>query len=129
MGITRCNSGNFHISWRQIMTSGQRQRFYSGGPWEQAVGYSRATRVGDQIYISGCTAMKDGGLVGKGDPAAQARQTILTIEGALVGLGSSLSDVVRYRVYLTRIADWEAVAPVLATAFGDVHPANTLLAV
>ena len=111
------------------MTSGQRERFYSGGPWEQTVGYSRATRVGDQIYVSGCTALKDGQLVGKGDPASQTRQTLLTIEGALVGLGSSLADVVRYRVYLTRITDWEAVAPELAAAFGDVHPANTLLAV
>ncbi|CAN5790160.1 RidA family protein [soil metagenome] len=111
------------------MTSQPRSRFYSGGPWELTVGYSRATRVGDQVFVSGCTSMKNGQVVGTSDSAAQARQTLETIAEALIGLGSSLHDVVRYRVYLTRIADWEAVAPVLAEQFGDVHPAGTLVAV
>ena len=111
------------------MSHPNRSRVYSGGPWERVVGYSRATRVGDQIFVSGSTAMKDGQLVGKDDPAAQARQTLETIESALIASGSSLGDVVRYRIYLTRIQDWEAVAPVFAEAFGDVHPAGTLVAV
>jgi enamine deaminase RidA (YjgF/YER057c/UK114 family) len=116
-------------SWSKIMTKPNRTRFYSGGPWELTVGYSRATRAGDQIFVSGCTAMKNGQVAGKGDPAAQARQTLETIREALAGLGSSLYDVVRYRIYLTRIADWEAVAPVMAEAFGNVHPSGTLVAV
>jgi enamine deaminase RidA (YjgF/YER057c/UK114 family) len=107
----------------------ERTRFYSGGPWELAVGYSRATRVGDHILVSGCTAMKDGEVVGKDDPAAQARQTLATVSKALAGLGSSIDDVVRYRIYLTRIGDWEAVTPIMADVFGNVHPAATLVAV
>jgi enamine deaminase RidA (YjgF/YER057c/UK114 family) len=111
------------------VTTGRRERFYSGGPWELKVGYSRATRVGSQIAVSGCTAMKDGQVVSPNDPAAQARQTLETISDALHGLGSSIDDVVRYRVFLTRIGDWQEVAPVLAEVFGDVHPAGTMLAV
>jgi enamine deaminase RidA (YjgF/YER057c/UK114 family) len=85
--------------------------------------------VGDQVFVSGCTAMKDGEVSGKDDPAAQARQTLATISNALAGLGSSIDDVVRYRIYLTSIGDWEAVAPVMAEVFGNVHPAGTLVAV
>jgi enamine deaminase RidA (YjgF/YER057c/UK114 family) len=111
------------------MTVNARARYYSGGPWELVVGYSRATRVGDQIFVSGCTAMKDGEVVGKNDPASQARQTLETVREALAGMGSSINDVVRYRIYLIRIADWESVAPVMAEVFGKVHPAGTLVAV
>ncbi len=111
------------------MSGKTRTRIYSGGPWERTVGYSRATRVGDQIFVSGSTAMKDGQVVGKDDPAAQARQTLRTISAALEAAGSSLADVVRYRIFLTRIQDWEAVTPVFAEAFGEVHPAGTLVAV
>jgi enamine deaminase RidA (YjgF/YER057c/UK114 family) len=111
------------------MSSKLRTRYYSGGPWELTVGYTRATRVDDQIFVSGCTAMKGGAVVGKDDAAAQARQTLETVSQALAGLHSSIDDVVRYRIYLTRIGDWEAVAPVMAEAFGNVHPAGTLVAV
>ncbi len=106
-----------------------RKRFYSGGPWETKVGYCRATRVGDQVIVSGTTAMKDGELVGPDDPAAQAEQTLQTIAAALAEAGTSIEDVVRYRVYLTRIEDYPTIAPVLASWFGDVHPCNTLLVV
>ena len=73
--------------------------------------------------------MKDGAVVGKNDAAAQARQTLETVSQALAGLHSSIDDVVRYRIYLTRVEDWEAVAPVMADVFGNVHPAGTLVAV
>ncbi|CAN5777051.1 RidA family protein [soil metagenome] len=111
------------------MSHQARTRVYSGGPWESIVGYSRATRVGDHIFVSGTTSIKDGHLVGQHDAALQARQALATIENALFKAGSSLQDTVRYRVYLTAVADWEAVAPVMAEAFGNVHPANTLVAV
>ncbi len=111
------------------MSHQARTRVYSGGPWETIVGYSRATRVGDHIFVSGTTSMKDGRLVGQNDAAMQARQALATIECALMEAGASLQDTVRYRVYLTNIGDWEAVAPVMAEAFGNVHPANTLVAV
>ena len=107
----------------------QRQLISSGGPWEHKGGYSRAVRVGDQIYVSGSTAVKDGQLAGVGDVAAQARQTLETISAALAQAGSSLADVVRYRIYLTNIADHEQVIPVLGEYFGDIRPAGTLVAV
>lgn len=106
-----------------------RQRVYSGGPYESKVGYCRATRVGSQVFVSGTTAMKDGRLVGKGDPVAQTRQILLNIRSALEQVGSSLDDVVRYRTYVTRIDDWNEMAPVLAEFFGKVHPSSTLVAV
>jgi enamine deaminase RidA (YjgF/YER057c/UK114 family) len=109
------------------MTS--RQRVYSGGPWEAIVGYCRATRVGDKIVVAGTTAMKDGELVGRGDPAAQARQALETISQALLQLNSSLDDIVRYRIYLTNIEHWAAIAPVMSETFGRIHPVNTLVAV
>jgi enamine deaminase RidA (YjgF/YER057c/UK114 family) len=111
------------------MTATGRVRHYSGGPWELAAGYCRAARIGDQIVVSGSTAMKHGELVGKDDPAAQARQILETIEDALTALGSSRDEVVRYRIYLTHIEDTEAVIPVLAEFFGNVHPCGTLVAV
>lgn len=106
-----------------------RQRIYSGTPYEQQVGYARATRVGDSVMVSGTTAMQNGQLVGKGDPATQTRQILANISLALDQAGSSIDEVVRYRTYLTRIEDWTEVAPVLSETFGTIHPSNTLVAV
>jgi len=106
-----------------------RTRHYSGGPWELAVGYCRGTRIGDLVAIAGSTAMKDGALVGPDDAAAQTRQTLETIGEALTTLGSSFEDVYRYRIYVTRMSDVEAVSGVLSEYFGKVHPSGTLVCV
>src|SRR5262245_44870066 len=106
-----------------------RQRIYSGGPLEKKIGYCRATRVGDLVFVSGSTAIKGGQVVGVGDPAAQTRQALATIERALREAGSSLNDVVRHRIFLTKIEDWPAVAEVIGETFGAIHPCATLLVV
>lgn len=111
------------------MSASGRQRVYSGTPWEQSVGYCRATRVGEMVFVSGTTAMKEGQLVGLGDAAAQTRQILATIEWALHQAGATMADVVRYRVYLTDISTWPQVAAELSKVFGTVHPTSTLVAV
>ena len=111
------------------MSKHTRTRHYSGGPWELAVGYCRGTRIDDQIAISGSTAMKDGVLVGVNDAAEQTRQTLDTVGEALTALGSAFDDVYRYRIYVTRMQDVDAVTSVLAEYFGKVHPSGTLVCV
>lgn len=106
-----------------------RQLISSGGPFEKTGGYSRAVRVGDQIFVSGSTAMKDGSVVGPGDVVAQTRQTIETISAALAAAGASMNDVVRYRIFLTDIADSARVLPLFGEFFGEIRPAGTMLAV
>ena len=104
------------------------KRIGSGGPWEDIVGYSRAVRVGNQIYISGTTATAENGqVVGKGDPAAQAHDIIDKFARTLEKLGSSLDDVVRTRIYLRHIDQWEPVARAHGERFGKIRPANTLV--
>jgi enamine deaminase RidA (YjgF/YER057c/UK114 family) len=103
-----------------------RQRVSSGGRWEPLVGYSRAVRVGDMAWVSGCTAAGPGGVVlGKGDAYAQTVQAIKTMSDALGQLGLSLSHVVRTGVYLADMGQWEAVARAHREAFGEVRPACT----
>lgn len=103
-----------------------RQRVSSGGRWEPLVGYSRAVRVGDMAWVSGCTAAgSDGQVVGRGDPYAQTVQAIRTMSEALGKLGLSLAHVVRTGVYLADMAQWEAVARAHREAFGDARPACT----
>ena len=104
-----------------------RQTYSSGTTWETLAGYSRAVRVGDRILVAGTTATGPGGLVGGADPAAQARYIFDKIETALRSLGGRLEDVVRTRVYVSDIADWEAVARVHGERFGHIHPVNTLV--
>ena len=100
----------------------------SGTTWEAVAGYARAVRVGDRILVSGTTATgSDGEVVGAGDPAAQARFVLDKIEAAVRQLGGRLADVVRTRVYVRRIEDWEAVARVHGDRFRDIRPANTLV--
>jgi enamine deaminase RidA (YjgF/YER057c/UK114 family) len=110
-----------------MSTKGQRRWVGSGTKWEDLAGYARAVRVGDRVLVSGTTAMGPEGLVGAGDPAAQARFIVKKIETALTELGASLKDVVRTRIYLNHLDDWEAVARVHGEVFRDVRPVNTLV--
>ncbi|THI90973.1 MAG: RidA family protein [Nitrospira sp. CG24A] len=106
-----------------------RQNISTGGPWEAKLGYSRAVRVGASISVSGSTAMTQSGLVGKGDPYAQTIQTLKTIEAALQQAGASLTDVVRTRMFLTNIDQWQEVGRAHGEIFGTVRPATTIVEV
>lgn len=102
----------------------------SGSPFEPKVGMSRAVRVGDVIAISGTAPLgPDGRTIGSGDVAAQARRCLEIIAAALENAGASLEDVVRTRILLVRIEDWQAVAAVHGEFFGGIRPANTIMQV
>ena len=108
--------------------SASRRNFDSGTSWEAMAGYSRAVRLGSIIHVSGTTATDEkGNLVGGDDPAAQARYAIQKIERALNNLGGELADVVRTRVFVSDIANWEPVARVHGEFFSEIRPANTLV--
>lgn len=107
-----------------------RKRVSSGTEWEQTVGYSRAVRAGDQIHVSGTTATDESGdLVGIGDPYRQTKQAIDNIESALQEADSTLSDVVRTRLYVTDIEQWEEIGRAHGEAFGDIRPATSMIEV
>ena len=108
----------------------RRQLYSSRTAWEPVVGYSRAVRVDNRIWVSGTTSTgSDGAIVGKGDPYAQAKQAIANIERALAAAGAVLADVVRTRIFVTDIAHWRDIGRAHGEAFADIRPATTMVEV
>lgn len=106
-----------------------RQQVHSGAPWEDEFGYARAVRVGNQVHVSGTTAVKDGEVVAPDDAGRQAEVCLDIIADALEETGLSLDDVVRTRIYLTDIEDQAAVGAAHGDAFDDTRPAITMVAI
>jgi enamine deaminase RidA (YjgF/YER057c/UK114 family) len=107
-----------------------RLRISTGTPWEAAVGYSRAIRVGNMVWTAGTTATdNEGNLVGPGDPYLQMRQCLLRIQAALAQAGARLEDVVRVEIWVTDISQWQEIGRAHAEFFGEIRPTNFMVEV
>lgn len=109
---------------------GERTNYSTGTPWEPVVGYSRAVRIGSMVWVAGTTATgPDGRIVGPGDPAAQTRQVLENVKAALERAGARMDHVVRTRIYVRNVADWETIGRVHGQYFSQVRPAATMVEV
>jgi enamine deaminase RidA (YjgF/YER057c/UK114 family) len=107
----------------------QRSNFTTGEKWENLVGYSRAVRIGQSIEVSGTVSIRDGEVIGEGDAYLQTKRILEIISDAVTTLGGTMHDVIRTRIYVTDISNWEAIGRAHGEIFADIKPATTMVEV